>query len=102
MLMPDAALRTPGVRPNAMKLPKAFLASAFCSSLGVALCGCATPQAAAPATPNNQPELAGPTTSDGEPIGADRQAPGKKLEQGPALDSNQGVKPSATPPTEHK
>ncbi len=58
---------------------------------------------AQPATsPGGGPEPSTPTTSDGEPIGADRQAPAQKLEQSPKLDTNDGIKPAATPPDEKK
>jgi hypothetical protein len=68
--------------------------------VAVALCACGPAQPAASAGGGAEPS--GPTTSDGEPIGADRVSPGQKLEQSPKLDANEGVKPAATPPTENK
>jgi hypothetical protein len=75
--------------------------SSFLSSLlAIALCACGPAQ---PATsPGGGPEPSAPTTSDGEPIGADRQPPAQKLEQSPKLDTNDGIKPAATPPDEKK
>jgi hypothetical protein len=56
---------------------------------------------APPSSPTDR-DPSTPTTSDGEPIGADRQPPTQKLQQGPRIDSNDGVKPSATPPVERR
>lgn len=72
------------------------------SSLVVALALCACGPSQPAASPGGGAEPSGPTTSDGEPIGADRVTPGQKLEQSPKLDSSEGVKPAATPPNENK
>jgi hypothetical protein len=68
--------------------------------IATALGACAPAQ---PATsPGGAPEPSAPTTSNGEPVGADRQSPTQKLEQSPKLDTNDGIKPAATPPNENK
>lgn len=77
------------------------LRSVCWSLVAAASTACASPQAAGPRAPTDG-DPAVPTTSDGEPVGADRQPPGQKLQQGPSLDSSKGVKPSATPPVERR
>lgn len=61
---------------------------------------CAAPQVAPAGSPSSERDPSAPTTSDGEVIGADRVPPNQKLEQGPRVDSSEGVKPAATPPKE--
>jgi len=68
-------------------------------TLAALLAACGSP--ATPAqSPSNDSQSPPQTTSDGEAIGADRVPPGQKLEEGPKLDSKDGVKPAATPPHE--
>jgi len=51
-------------------------------------------------SPSNAQQPPATTTSDGKVIGADGVPPGQKLEEGPRLDSRDGLKPAATPPRE--
>jgi hypothetical protein len=57
--------------------------------------------ACGPASPTKTPthDVTPPTTNtgDGEVMGADRVAPGQKLEQGPQLDSREGLKAAPKP-----
>lgn len=71
-------------------------------SLGlvVALGACAPPRATPPKSPGNDVQPPTTTTGNGEIMGADRVAPGQKLEEGPKVDSNAGLQPAARPPTE--
>jgi hypothetical protein len=48
-------------------------------------------------SPTNDVQPPTTTTGNGEVMGADRVAPAQKLEQGPKLDSQDGVQPAATP-----
>lgn len=60
--------------------------------------------ACGPSSPSKSPtnDVTPPTTNtgDGEVMGADRVAPGDKLNQGPQLDSNEGLKPAEKPGSE--
>jgi hypothetical protein len=60
--------------------------------------------ACGPSSPSKSPtnDVTPPTTNtgDGEVMGADRMAPGDKLDQGPKLDSNEGLKPADKPASE--
>ena len=57
--------------------------------------------ACGPSSPSKSPtnDVTPPTTNtgDGEVMGADRVPPGQKLDQGPKLDSNEGIKPAPKP-----
>lgn len=68
-------------------------------ALGAALwlsAACGNPNNAPPTSPNDvQPPTT--NTGDGEVMGADRVPPAQKLEQGPKLDSQQGLQPAAQP-----
>jgi hypothetical protein len=64
------------------------------TGVAILLAACAT--GAPPQSPHEVDSTA-PTTSDGEVIGADREQPAKKLDESPKVDSQQGVKPAATP-----
>jgi hypothetical protein len=72
----------------------------FSCLLSVLSSACASPQVAPAAPPSSERDPSAPTTSDGEVVGADRVPPSQKLEQGPRVDTNDGVKPAATPPAE--
>lgn len=54
-----------------------------------------------PSSPSKSPtnDVTPPTTNtgDGEVMGADRVAPGEKLDQGPKLDSSKGLEPAPKP-----
>jgi len=64
-------------------------------TLAALLAACGPPPG--PKSPVND-DTPSPKTSDGKTIGADDVPPSQKLEQGPKLDSRDGVKPAATPP----
>jgi len=68
-------------------------------TLAALLAACGSP-GTPPQSPSNESQSPPPTTSDGETIGADRIPPGQKLQEGPKLDSKDGLKPAATPPRE--
>lgn len=74
-----------------MKILRALL-----PALVLAACG--------PSSPSKSPtnDVTPPTTNtgDGEVMGADRVAPGSKLDQGPKLDSSEGLKPAEKPSSE--
>ena len=57
--------------------------------------------ACGPSSPTKSPthDVAPPTTNtgDGEVMGADRVPPGQKLDQGPKLDSSEGLQPAPKP-----
>lgn len=56
--------------------------------------------ACGPSSPTKSPnDVTPPTTNtgDGEVMGADRVPPAQKLEQGPKLDSSEGLKPAPRP-----
>lgn len=68
--------------------------------VAVLLGACAPPQATPPKSPTNDVQPPTTTTGNGEFMGADRVAPGQKLEEGPQINSREGVKPAARPPTD--
>ena len=68
--------------------------------LAIVLAACAPAQNAPPSSPSSSQQPPPAHTSDGEVLGADREAPGEKLEQGVSVDSKQGVKPAARPSTD--
>lgn len=57
--------------------------------------------ACGPSSPSKSPtnDVTPPTTNtgDGEVMGADRVPPGQKLDEGPKLDSSEGIKPAPKP-----
>lgn len=53
-----------------------------------------------PQSPTNDVRPPTTTTGDGKVLGADEVSPAQKLEQGPQLHSNEGLKPAATPAKE--
>ncbi|HXK19701.1 MAG TPA: hypothetical protein VNG33_17945 [Polyangiaceae bacterium] len=65
-------------------------------TLAALLAACGSPTNP-PQTPTNDPQPPAPTTGDGKTIGADGVPPAQKLQEGPKLDSRDGVKPAATP-----
>jgi hypothetical protein len=73
------------------------LSTAVTLSALLAACGSA---ANPPQSPNNDARSPATTTSDGKVIGADGVSPAQKLEEGPKLDSRDGIKPAARPPGE--
>jgi hypothetical protein len=75
-----------------------FPLGSFLAALLLVACG--NPNSAPPTSPTNDVQPPTTTTGDGEVMGADRVPPGQKLEQGPRLDSQQGLKPAAKPPGE--
>jgi hypothetical protein len=64
--------------------------------LSALLAACGSP-ANPPQSPSNDIQPPATTTGDGKVIGADGVPPAQKLEEGPKLDSRDGVKPAATP-----
>ncbi len=68
--------------------------------VAVVLGACAPPGATPPKSPTNDVQPPTTTTGDGEIMGADHVAPGQKLEEGPQINSREGVKPAAQPPAE--
>jgi len=65
-------------------------------TLAALLAACGSP-ASPPQSPINDTQPPTPRTSDGKIVGADEVPPAQKLEEGPKLDSRDGVKPAATP-----
>ena len=65
-------------------------------ALAALLGACAAPQTG-PVAPTNDHQPPATTTGDGEVMGADRVSPAQKLEEGPKLDSDQGVVPAERP-----
>jgi hypothetical protein len=61
---------------------------------------CALPSSSPPKSPTNDVQPPTTTTGNGEIMGADHVSPGQKLEEGVKIDSKDGVKPAAQPPTE--
>jgi len=59
---------------------------------------CKAPQGPTPNSPIHDHQPPSTSPGDGEVMGADRVPPEQKLEEGPKLDSEQGVVPSGTPP----
>jgi hypothetical protein len=68
-------------------------------TLGLVLAACGSP-ASPPQSPTNDVQPPSTSPGDGKVIGADQVPPAQKLEQGPTLDSRDGVQPSQTPPHE--
>ena len=68
-------------------------------TLSVLLAACGSP-ATPPQSPSNDVQPPATTTGDGKVIGADQVPPAQKLEEGPQLDSRDGVKPAAAPARE--
>jgi len=70
----------------------------ICMTLVIALslAACGAP-ASAPRSPTNDVQPPATTTGDGKVMGADNVPPAQKLEEGPTLDSRDGLKPAATP-----
>lgn len=64
------------------------------AALLLAACGSPGNPPQSPTNDNTPPTT---TTGDGKVLGADEVPPGQKLEQGPKLDSREGLKPAATP-----
>lgn len=64
---------------------------------GLLLVACGNPNSAPPSSPTNDVQPPTTTTGNGEVMGADRVPPAQKLEEGPKLDSNEGIKPAAKP-----
>ena len=62
-----------------------------------ALCGACRAPANPPQSPTNDTQPPTTTTGNGEVLGADRVPPASKLEQGPKLDSKDGIKPASKP-----
>lgn len=56
-------------------------------------CGPSSP----PKSPTNDVTPPTTNTGDGEVMGADRVSPAQKLDQGPKLDSSEGIKPAPKP-----
>ena len=61
--------------------------------------GCGAP-ATAPKSPTNDAEPPATTTGNGEVMGADGVSPAQKMEQGPKIDSHDGVQPAPKPPSD--
>lgn len=68
-------------------------------ALGLLL-SCKAPQSPNPTSPTRDVQPPATDPGDGEIIGADRMPPAQKLEEGPKLDSDQGLKPADQPPKE--
>jgi hypothetical protein len=60
----------------------------------IAACGAPSNPPQSPITDTRPPAT---TTSDGTVIGADEVPPGQKLEEGPKLDSRNGIQPASKP-----
>lgn len=61
----------------------------------VLLSACGSPSPAQ--SPTNDVHPPATTPGDGKVIGADQVPPAEKLEQGPKLDTRDGIEPAATP-----
>jgi hypothetical protein len=61
------------------------------------LVACGNPNGAPPASPNNDVQPPTTTTGNGEVMGADRVPPAQKLDEGPKLDAQEGLKPAKRP-----
>lgn len=59
---------------------------------------CKAPQGPTPNSPIHDHQPPSTSPGDGEVMGADRVPPEQKLEEGPKLDTEQGVVPSGAPP----
>lgn len=66
-------------------------------TLATLLAACGSP-ATPPQSPNNDVQPPATTTGDGKVMGADQVSPAQKLQEGPKLDSRDGVQPATTPP----
>ncbi len=64
------------------------------------LAACGPSKATPPKSPTNDVEPPTTTTGNGEIMGADHVSPGQKLDEGVKLDSKDGIKPAAQPPTD--
>jgi hypothetical protein len=64
----------------------------------VLLLAACRPQAPGPTSPNQDTQPPSTSPGSGDVIGADQVSPAQKLEEGPKLDSEKGVVPSAEPP----
>jgi hypothetical protein len=71
------------------RVPRALAVAAL-------LAACGSP-ANPPQSPTNDNTPPTTTTGDGKVMGADEVPPGQKLQEGPKLDSQDGLKPAATP-----
>ena len=87
------ALETAAMKERPARIP--LIATAVTLALLLAACGS---PASPPQSPTNDAQPPAPSTGDGKMIGADGVPPAQKLEEGPKLDSKDGVKPAATPP----
>ena len=65
-------------------------------ALSALLTACGSP-ANPPQSPTNDNTPPTTTTGDGKVIGADEVPPAQKLQEGPTLDSKDGLKPAAQP-----
>jgi hypothetical protein len=61
---------------------------------------CGQPQNTPTKSPTNDVQPPTTTTGNGEVMGADRVSPAQKLEEGPTLDAQEGLKPASKPPAE--
>ncbi len=61
----------------------------------LALVACSPRTPAQPPTNDTQPPATDP--GSGDVMGADKVSPAQKLNEGPKLDSQEGIKPAATP-----
>jgi hypothetical protein len=68
--------------------------------LAFSMLGACGPQNSPTKSPANDVQPPTTTTGNGEVMGADRVAPGQKLEEGPKLDAQDGIKPASKPPGE--
>lgn len=64
---------------------------------GLLLVACGNPNSPPPGSPTNDVKPPITNTGDGEVMGADRVPPAQKLQEGPKLDSQDGLKPAAKP-----
>lgn len=73
--------------------------SSFALALLLVVGACGAP-GNPPQSPVNDHQPPATSPGDGKMIGADQVPPGQKLEEGPQLDTRDGVKPAATPAAE--
>lgn len=69
-----------------------------CWPLLLLLAACKSPQGPVPNSPTRDHEPPATSPGDGEVIGADGVSPAQKLEEGPKIDSEEGVVPAGPPP----